>query len=143
MDPFRSKAGLSRRKVMILRFVKYGVIGACGTALVGGLVFGSELMSYLGTSARSVRTAMKESVPVEFELARAKNMLDEIIPELQANVRLIAQEEVEVADLCREIQQAQGSLAEERTRVTKIRNVLNTQNVAYTFGGVEYSRQQI
>src|SRR5205085_2275771 len=83
---------------------------------------------YVGTSARTMRTAMKESVPVEFELARAKNMLDEIIPELQANVRLIAQEEVEVADLGHEIQQAQGSLADERTRVTKIRNVLNTSS---------------
>lgn len=92
---------------MIIKTVKYGIIGACGLAIAGGVVFGTDLFSYMGTSARMVRTAMKDAVPVEFELTRARNLLEDIIPEMQANVRLIAQEEVEVGDLVgsREIQQ--------------------------------------
>lgn len=128
---------------MIVRAIKYGIIGVCGAALVGGIVFGTDLFSYVGTSAKSVRTAMKDAVPIDFELTRARNLLEDIIPEMQANVRLIAQEEVEVGDLNREIQQSQSALAEERTRVAKFRDVLTTQTVSYTFSGIPYSREQI
>src|SRR5438552_2893127 len=128
---------------MILKIVKLAVIGAGALALVGGIVFGTDLGSYVGTSARSVRSAMKDSVPLEFELTRARNLLEDIIPEMQANVRLIAQEEVEVADLGREIQQSQSSIAEERTRVAKCRDMLGRQTVNYTLAGIQYTREQI
>ncbi len=128
---------------MILRMVKWGVIGLGAAAVVGGIVFGTDLVSYVSTSTRSVRTAMKDAVPIDFELQRARNLLEDIIPEMQANVRLIAQEEVEVADLGADIQRAQASLAEERARVARLRSTLNTENVSYVLGGVRYTRGQI
>lgn len=128
---------------MILKTIKYGVLGVLGLAVIGGLLFGSDLLSYASSSARSVRTAMKDSVPIEFELQRARDMLEQIIPEMQANIRLIAQEEVEVANLETDIRQAAASLADEKTRVVKLRDLLTTDRVRYAVGGVEYTREQI
>ena len=84
---------------MITRLVKLGVIGALGLGLAGGLLFGRDAVSYVRSTAKSLRTAVKDSVPIEFELKRASDLLDDIIPEMHANIRLIAQEEVEVAAL--------------------------------------------
>lgn len=127
----------------MLRIIKWSVGSALALGLIGGLVFGTDLVSYANTSARSVKTAMKDSVPIEFELQRARDLLDGIIPEMQANVRLIAQEEVEVQELGRDIMLAENSLGEERTRVAKLRNVLNTQSATYVLTGVRYSREQV
>lgn len=128
---------------MLLKTVKYGVIGAVGLVVVGGMLFGREGISYLQSSARSVQTAVKDSVPIEFELKRARDMLDQIIPEMHANVRLIAQEEVEVATIRSDIDKANVSLVSERTRIGKLREMLNVQQVSYSVSGLNYSREQV
>ena len=128
---------------MILRIIKYATVGAAGLCLVGGLFFGRDAASYVYSSAKSLQSAVKEAVPVEFELQRARDLLDDIIPEVQANVRLIAQEEVEIASLKADLQQGQRSVNEERIRVTKLRDTLGTGKVTYTLGGSDYTAQQV
>jgi BMFP domain-containing protein YqiC len=86
---------------------------------------------------------VKDSVPIEFELRRARDMLGEIIPEMQANVRLIAQEEVEVANLKAELARGEESLEKEQNRIVKLRNMLTAQKASYEIGGYDYSHQQV
>jgi len=128
---------------MILKTIKYGVLGGVGLALLGGLLFGGEALSYLRSSARSVQTAVRDSVPIEFELKRARDMLDQIIPEMHANVRLIAQEEVEVASIKADIEQADENLASERTRITRLRDMLTAEKTSFVVGGLNYSREHV
>lgn len=128
---------------MTLRIIKYGVMGTAGLFLVTGVFFGRDALSYLSTSARSVQTAVKDAVPVEFELQRARDLLEDIIPEMQANVRLIAQEEVQIANLKADLDQNQRLLGEERIRVAKLRDTLGTPRVTYTLGGTQYTHQQV
>jgi len=128
---------------MIFKTLKYGAVAAVGLGLVGGFFFGSDAASYLWSSAKSVQTAVKDSVPIEFELQRASDLIEEIIPEMHANVRLIAAEEVEIAALKEDIRCSDQALGEERARVAKIRDTLNVQKVAYALGGYDYSRQQV
>ena len=75
---------------MICKLIKLGMLSAVGLTIAGGLVFGRELYSYVSSSARSVRTAVKDAVPVDFELRRARDLVDDIIPEMHACVRMIA-----------------------------------------------------
>lgn len=92
--------------------------------LVGGFIFGRDLIGYLRSSAGSVRDAVKNSVPTEFELRRARDLLEEIIPEMHANIRLIAQEEVEIAALKADIERSEESLNNERGRIEQISAML-------------------
>jgi len=108
----------ARELAMMFKWFKYGVMAAAGSLVVGGLMFGSDLMSYLRSSARSVRQTVKDQVPVEFELKRARELIDNIIPELQANIRLIAQEEVEIAALEKDITQSGQELDAQQRKVT-------------------------
>jgi hypothetical protein len=128
---------------MITRIMKYGALGSVGVFVLGGMLFGRDAASYLYSSARSVQTSVKDSVPIEFELQRASDLLEDIIPQMQANVRLIAQEEVQIASLKTDLEQNQQSLNDERIRVAKLRDTLAMPRVAYTLGGQEYSHQQV
>lgn len=128
---------------MLWKCVKYGVVGVCSVALVGGLIFGKDLLSYAHTSARSLQTAVKDSVPLDFELQRARDLLEGIIPEMQANVRVIATEEVEVASLDSEVQRGEQSLAQEHNGLAQLANALGIQQASYSFGGRDFTRQQV
>jgi hypothetical protein len=128
---------------MILKSLKVAVLTGVGLVVAGGILFGTELGSYARSSISSARTVVKDNVPVEFELKRARDLLDDIIPEMQANIRQIAQQEVEINHLRGDLVVAQKSLGEEQVRVAKLRTALDTHNASYTFGGLKYSREQL
>lgn len=128
---------------MFLKPVKFVILTAAGTLLIGGAIFGRDVFSYVSSSCRSVRTAVTEAVPVEFQLRRARDLVNDIVPEMHANVKLIAQQEVEIAALKADLEQSRQQLADERTRVAKLRDSLTTQNASFTFGPFVYTRDQV
>ena len=125
---------------MIMKWLKRSVFVAGGVFLLGGLLFGKDVVSYVSSSAKSVQTAVKDAVPIEFELRRARDLLEEIIPEMHANIRLIAQEEVEVAALKVDIAKSEEAVEQEKVRISKLRGALDVQQAQYHFGGKEYPR---
>jgi hypothetical protein len=128
---------------MLYKWIKRGVIATVGVTLVGGLLFGNDLVSYVKSSAHAVRGQVKNAVPIEFELTRARDLLEEIIPEMRANVRRIATEEVELASLKADIQASNEKLTEERARVAKLRDVVGVELASYRVGGRKYTREQV
>jgi BMFP domain-containing protein YqiC len=128
---------------MIMKWLKRSVIVVAGVSLLGGMLFGKDVVSYVRSSAKSVQTVVKDSVPIEFELRRARDLLEEIIPEMHANVRLIAQEEVEVAALNVDIAKSQDSMKDEELRIAKLRDALAEPKAQYCFAGIEYPRSYV
>jgi chromosome segregation ATPase len=128
---------------MIFKSMKWGAYAAGGALLLGGLVFGMDSFSYLRSSAKSVRSAVKDGVPLEFELQRARDLVEDILPELRANVRVIAQEEVEIAHLRREITSANQKMESQRQSVSAFRNKLRGEEVKFVVHGRQVSREQM
>jgi chromosome segregation ATPase len=128
---------------MILKVIKYGVLTLAGGALVTSLLLGTEAFSYARSSARSVRMAVKDNIPIEFELRRARDLLDDILPEMQANVRLMAQQEVEIDAAKEDIDGCQKSLADEGVRVQKLRDMVSTGPSTQLLGEITYTRDQL
>jgi hypothetical protein len=128
---------------MIMKWLKRSVFVVGGVFLLGGLLFGKDVVSYVSSSAKSVQSVVKDSVPIEFELRRARDLLEEIIPEMHANIRLIAQEEVEVAALKVDIAKSEEAIEQEKTRISKLRGALDVQQAQYHFGGKEYPRSYV
>jgi len=128
---------------MICKMIKVGVVGTAAALLLGGAVFGTDLGSYLRSSTRAVTSAVKDNVPVEFELRRARDMLDDIIPEMHANIRQIAEQEVEIASLKAEITDSDKSLADAKGKVAKVRDCLASPGSSFSIGQVVYSRDEL
>jgi hypothetical protein len=128
---------------MVMKAVKYVVVPAVALVAVGGLIFGDDLFSYVSSSARSLRTSVKDSVPIDFELQRARDLLEEIVPEMHANIRLIAQEEVEVENLKKDIARCDVALADGKAKIHKLGQMLGTERVYFTISDRQYSRESI
>lgn len=128
---------------MITKLMTKSVLIGLLVLLIGGLLFGSDVLSYVSSSIKSARTVVKGSVPIEFELRRARDLLEEIIPEMHANIRLIAQEEVEIAALKTDITKSLVAMEEEKARISKLRDSLEIQKASYSFGDKQYSRTYV
>ena len=126
--------------MMLWKTMKYGLAGGTIALMSGLALFGTEMWSYARGSVGSVRTAVRESVPVEFEIRRAQDMAEQIVPELRANIRRIAEEEVEVARLEKDITASTQRLAEQRQRLASLRDRLETGQAHFTLHGHHYDR---
>ena len=82
-------------------------------------------------------------MPIEFELKRARDLLEEIIPEMHAQIRLIAQEEVEVAALKGEMDTSRQMLISESDRIHALKDALEANQVTYQFGAREFSHNDV
>lgn len=129
---------------MVAKWLKTIVVVVLVLGVIGGLLFGGDVVSYLRSSAKSVQDAVKSNVPTEFELRRARDLLEEIIPEMHANIRLIAQEEVEIAALKSDIARCEESGSQERQRIERVTGMLgNTQQASYMIGVSSYDRDDL
>jgi hypothetical protein len=128
---------------MFLRFAKLAVLSAATLGIAGGLIFGRDAVSYFSSSARSFQSAVKETVPVEFQLRRARDLVDDIIPEMHANIRLIAQQEVEIDALKKDIDQSRQNLHDETAQIQTLRDGLASDKSSFTFSQITYSREQV
>lgn len=128
---------------MVKKWVKRGTFVAVLALVIGGILFGGDVISYAKSSLKLTQETAKDSIPVEFELRRAKDLLEEIIPEIGANVRMIAEEEVEIAALKNEVKKSTESVSTEKAKVSKLRDEIAKDQETYTFGRKQYSRNEV
>ena len=128
---------------MIWKAFKVTLASSAALLLVGGFVFGKELASYISSSARAVQCSVKDNVPVEFQLQRARDLVDDIVPEIQANVKQIAQQEVEIEALRHDIDQSDQNIVVEKKRIAKLRDCLASKETSFTIANCVYNRDQL
>src|SRR5580658_5036529 len=128
---------------MLWKAVKLASLTTASAAAIGGMVFGSDLISYVRSSAHSVSLAVKDDVPVEFQIRRVRDLLDDSVPEMQKNIRLMAEQEVDIASMKTDIAQCRQSLDDEKSRLQKLRDVLTSPLTSFTFGDLTYTRAQL
>lgn len=123
----------------MFKLVKWALIGGVVVVGLGALFFGTDLFSYAFTSGRMLKTAVNDSIPIQFEIQRARDLLEGLIPEMHANLRIVAQEEVELAGLEKDVTREHEALASQRGQIQKMRNELNIQPASYAPEGSQKS----
>jgi hypothetical protein len=87
--------------------------------------------------------SVKDNVPIEFQLQRARDLVDDIVPEIQANVKQIATQEVEIDSLRGDIKQSNQNLVDEKKRIAKLRDCLASNQTSFTINDCLYTRDQL
>ena len=116
-----------------------------GAALVLllALLFGRNALSYVSTGVDQMSTAVKESVPISFEIDRAHKMIKSLTPEIRRNYHLIAREEIEVEQLERKLAESEKRLARDREEILRLNAELETDRDYYYLAGHRYSSNQV
>jgi hypothetical protein len=114
-----------------------------GAALLGLVFVGRDAMSYLRTSAGYVSDAVKETVPIEFQVDRARGMIQDLVPEVRKNMHVIAKEEVEVQRLDEQIADTRARLAKEKEQQLRLAGDLDSAKSELAYGGRIYTVSEV
>lgn len=90
-------------------------------AALGWYSYGDEGLSYLSTAGRMVSESVGENVPISFEIERARTMISQLTPDIKRNMVVIAQEEVGVESLRREVKSATQNLSKQQEALLELR----------------------
>ncbi len=119
--------------------IKKTLFVGAGVLLLVALFAGRGMVSYVTTAVDKVEDQFKSNVPVKFEIERARRMLKDLTPEIERNMHLIAQEEVEVAKLERELSSNDRQLAKSRGEILRLKGDLESGNSHFVYAGRSYS----
>lgn len=115
-----------------------GVLAATAT-----FVFGRDAVSYLWTWGESVREAVKAEVPLEFEVQRARQMVEQLVPEIRRCMHVVAEQQVELEERTEALQRRQAAVEEQRMALALRREQLDEQKAVYRIAGRQYSRDEL
>jgi chromosome segregation ATPase len=123
--------------------IKKMLIVGGGAALLGLVFVGRDAMSYLRTSAGYVSDAVKETVPIEFQVDRARGMIQDLVPEVKKNMHVIAKEEVEVQRLDEQIADTRTRLAKEKEQLLRLKTDLASGKHEFNYAGRIYTASEV
>lgn len=123
--------------------IKKMLIVGGGAALVGLVLVGRDALSYVRTSTGYVTDAVQESVPIEFQIDRARGMVQDLVPEVRKNMHVIAKEEVEVQRLDEQLVDNTSRLAKEKEQLLRLKTDLASGKETFEYGGRTYTVEEV
>ena len=123
--------------------VKKSLIVGGVIVLLLGLFFGRDAISYSKTGLGWIRQSVKDSVSVEFELGRARDMIKGLDPEIRRNMHLIAREEVEVKSLRDQLAEGERQISKNKSDIERLNTDLKRGDSNFVYCGKTYTSQQV
>lgn len=127
----------------VISMIKKLILTTLGVGMVGGVLTASNLGSYITTSARQVTSSVEESVPMTFQIDRARNMVRDLEPEIRRSMHTIAKEEVEVAELDKRLQTAIAKADKDKSEIMRLQSDLKSGKNVFRYAGHSYSEGEV
>jgi len=118
-------------------------VTALAVAVVGGMLFGSNALSYLSTSCERVSESVENSVPIDFQIDRARKMVRDLEPEIRRSMHVIAKEEVEVEQLDKRIEASDEKATKEKSEIMRLQADLQTGKNVFRYAGNRYTANEV
>lgn len=124
---------------MIKKLMICGALGAAGLAAA----FGTAGVSYVRTGWHAASDTVRQNVPIEWEIKRARQMIEDLKPEIANNMQLVAREEVGVTRLAEEVNTKQQLIAKSKQDIMRLKGDLESGSVRFVYAGRDYSKDQV
>lgn len=124
----------------MFKFLKKTLILVSILGVAGFLVFGAGLSSYMRTGYKQVKNQLKSSIPIEFEIHRIEDLIEQISPEIREVEHQIAEEQVSIAELKSEVVHLKTAAMKNAEKVKIIRTSLDAPAPRIRLGGIVYMR---
>ena len=123
--------------------IKKMLIGSGVVMTLGALLFGRDIFSYVRTAGASVRNAVKREVPLEFEVRRAREMVENLVPDIRHCMHVIAEQQVDLENLNESIQSREEALLKHKDAIFVLRSDLDTGDENFVYAGRTYTSNQV
>ena len=123
--------------------LKKMILAGGALALLSGVTVATPMLSYTRCGVSWLRDSAGDTVPVEWELKRARQMIADLKPEIEANAMRIAREKVDVARLEKQKTETDARLAKSRDDIQRLTEDLRGGGEMFTYGGHTYTSVQV
>lgn len=123
--------------------LKKVIIGTLSIVLASAVLFGTNAVSYLKTACRGVSHTVQESVPIEFQIERARDMVADLGPEIRHSMHVIAKEEIEVEQLNEQITKADGIADKSKSEIMQLQSDLKSNRNVFQYASGSYTRDEV
>jgi len=118
-------------------------LAALAVLLVGGLLFGRNLIPYAATAYDNVSKAANDMIPVEHQIDAARKQLQQIGPEIKSMRHDIAKEKVAVRKLDKQLIAQRDNLDSQYSKIMALRDHLETGDTHFVSRGNSYSNDRV
>ena len=123
--------------------IKKTLIGTAAALLIGGFVFGRDVFSYVKTAGASVRDAVKREVPIEFEVERARKMVERLVPEIRDSMHVIAEQQVDIEHMNRDIDRKTAEMSRQKDAILTLKGDLEKGGSAFQYASRTYTSDEV
>ncbi|MBI1900409.1 MAG: hypothetical protein HYS13_04745 [Planctomycetia bacterium] len=123
--------------------LKKSLIAGGILVVLAAFFFGWDAWSYITTGAEKLQGAVRDNVPIEFELERARKMARDLTPVINDNKHRIAQEEVAVELLASRMAKLEDKIGKDRSEIVALKTDLEKEHDFYVYAGRTYSQDDV
>ena len=123
--------------------IKKALLVVVGLGLTTLVLFGRYAFSYVTTSYHRLTSSVTESVPVEFQIDRAKQMVRDLEPEIRRSMHVIAKEEVALEQLNGQIVTSEAKAEKDKSDILRLQADLGKNHDIYHYASRTYSNAEV
>jgi hypothetical protein len=123
--------------------LKKALIGTGIATALAVFVFGKDVFSYARTSASSVRDAVKSEVPIEFEIERARKVVENLMPDIRHCMHVTAEQQVDIEHLTADIARKEDELGRQKGQILALRTDLASGKETFQYASRKYTSDEV
>jgi hypothetical protein len=123
--------------------IKKVILVATGLGVTTLVLFGRDAASYVSTTYHKLTSSVQESVPVEFQIDRARQMVKDLEPEIRNSMHVIAKEEVALEQLNHQIDANQARADKDKGDILRLQADLGSNKKAYRYASRSYTSDEV
>lgn len=123
--------------------IRKALIGTMAGLVLGTFFFGRDVFSYARTWGSSIRDAVKAEVPLEFEVERAHEMVENLVPDIRNCLYVIAEQQVDIENLDDEIARKAANMDEQKEAILALRTDLKSGDTTFVYARRSYSSDEV
>lgn len=123
--------------------LKKMILAGGAVTLLSGLSLGTPIGSYARCATSWLTDTASDSVPLEWEMKRARQMIEDLQPEIAKNAKQIAREKIEVAKLERQVGQCDEALSKTQSDIERLSADLRNGGQSFTYAGKTYTSTEV
>ena len=124
----------------MLKKMIVAVLAVIGLSVVAAK---TDLTSYFTTAYRKLAGSVEESVPMQFQIDRARNMVRDLEPEIRRSMHVIAKEEVEVGELDKRIDGSAKKSEKDKSEIMRLQSDLSGGRGVFHYAGHSYTEGEV
>lgn len=123
--------------------LKKTLLGLGLAGLIGAFVLGHEAISYVRTGCQNMRNAVKAEVPIEFEIERARTLVEGLVPDIRQCMHVVAEQQVDIERLHEQLIAKESDLSKQKQAIMALRTDLASGKGAYVYARFSYTADDV